>query len=271
MKIHPLADTVPGEMTEEEFRAHKASIKKSGQLYKIVTYENMILDGRNRFRACTELGIKPQLEEFKGTKEEAAAYVVNVNLLRRQLGAMQKALVAARMATGKNAMTQEEASARTGANHKYVTLAVKMLAKGNEGLITRTAKGDTTYNEVMELLFDNGKPVPIEPVRAKGGSNVVPFPSQSSGSGNKAGKRTHTGHSATETTPSKLAKAFKNMDQVEKRHFVEISWQWLQPALIAAGKLTKEPAGSNTQAIQKLLGGSAKKTPKGKPAKRKAA
>ena len=60
-------------------------------------YEGRILDGRNRYFACLKAGVKPKLEKFSGTFDEALAFVISHNLRRRHLDASQKAMAGARL------------------------------------------------------------------------------------------------------------------------------------------------------------------------------
>ena len=92
MEIHPLSDLFPA-MLEEEFQALKVDIQKQGLLDNIVTLEGKILDGRHRYRACEELGIKPRYSLFSGN--DPIAFVRSKNLHRRNLTASQRAAVAA--------------------------------------------------------------------------------------------------------------------------------------------------------------------------------
>jgi hypothetical protein len=66
--FHPLAAIFP--LMEGAGDELVADIKANGQRQWIVTYEGMILDGRNRFRACLAAGVKPGVQKGDG---EAAA------------------------------------------------------------------------------------------------------------------------------------------------------------------------------------------------------
>lgn len=92
---HPLADIFPL-MSGEEFVSLKADIKAHGLREPIWTYDGMILDGRNRFKACQEVGVKPEFREYAGN--DPAAFVVSLNLKRRHLNESQRAMVAAKLA-----------------------------------------------------------------------------------------------------------------------------------------------------------------------------
>lgn len=83
MKIHPYANIFP-EMNQHEFSALKDDIKANGLREPILTYERMILDGRNRFKACQELGITPRYREWT-ENGSAISLVVSLNLRRRHL------------------------------------------------------------------------------------------------------------------------------------------------------------------------------------------
>jgi ParB-like chromosome segregation protein Spo0J len=98
MEYHPLANAFPL-LEGAEFDELVASIRARGQLEKIIVFEDRILDGRNRYRACLAAGVEPHSEDFEGTFEEARDLVIDANLRRRHLDASQRALIAARLAT----------------------------------------------------------------------------------------------------------------------------------------------------------------------------
>ncbi len=90
---HPLVEALPL-MTPEEYQQLKHDMDISGQQEAIVLFEGKILDGRNRHRACLELGREPRCREFEGDQKAAFSYVISANLYRRQLSSSQKAVVA---------------------------------------------------------------------------------------------------------------------------------------------------------------------------------
>jgi ParB-like chromosome segregation protein Spo0J len=94
-KIHPLAENLPL-MSDQEFEALKEDIRAHGQKVPILIFEGKLLDGRNRYRACLELGVEPLTEPFKGTTEEAEMRSFSNNMMRRHLSISQKAMVLVR-------------------------------------------------------------------------------------------------------------------------------------------------------------------------------
>jgi hypothetical protein len=135
VKIHPAADLFPP-MSEDEFQALKADIAANGLRepvwiilddapehhkcygdddsrcdlvygdgvwtcrtcdYNPAPLEYSIIDGRHRWRACSELGIECETMEY--TDDDPLGFVVSLNLHRRHLNESQRAMVAAKMAT----------------------------------------------------------------------------------------------------------------------------------------------------------------------------
>lgn len=95
MKSHEYADLFPM-MATADIAGLADDIKENGQAYPIVTYEGKILDGRNRYQACTMAGVDPQFTEYDGA--EPLAFVVSHNLHRRHLSESQRGMVGAKLA-----------------------------------------------------------------------------------------------------------------------------------------------------------------------------
>ena len=83
MQFHPAAEIFPM-MAGADFEGLVADIRDNGQREAIVIYNGMILDGRNRYKACQMVGIEPVTTDWNanGTPE---AFVVSKNLHRRHL------------------------------------------------------------------------------------------------------------------------------------------------------------------------------------------
>jgi ParB-like chromosome segregation protein Spo0J len=91
---HPLADIFPL-MEGAEFDELVADIKANGLRNEIVLFDDMILDGRNRYRACLaagweELAIANMSLDGDSWIDDPAAYVISANAHRRHLTAEQK-------------------------------------------------------------------------------------------------------------------------------------------------------------------------------------
>jgi len=77
-------------MTQERFSDLVGSIQLSGLLHEIILYEDKILDGRNRYRACEKAGIAPRFRQHVGDPYD---YVWSANGQRRDLGQDQRYLI----------------------------------------------------------------------------------------------------------------------------------------------------------------------------------
>jgi hypothetical protein len=99
LEIHPLAEIFPP-MSGEGFAALVADIRENGLREAVVLHEGKVLDGRNRCRACTELGIEPITKPWD-QRGDPLSYVVSKNLHRRHLSESQRAMVTAKIANMK--------------------------------------------------------------------------------------------------------------------------------------------------------------------------
>jgi ParB-like nuclease domain len=95
LEPYPLAAIFP-ELPAEELRQLAQDIKERGQIEPIILYKGLILDGRNRYKACQMVGVKPRFEEFnpKAAKRSPEEFVLSLNLRRRHLSTGQKAAIA---------------------------------------------------------------------------------------------------------------------------------------------------------------------------------
>ena len=87
LDFHPVANIFPL-MTGAEYDALVSDIAEHGQHEAIWLHEGMVLDGRNRLRACNQLGLVPEFREYTGN--DPHAFVVSLNLHRRHLTREQR-------------------------------------------------------------------------------------------------------------------------------------------------------------------------------------
>ena len=134
-----------------------------------------MLDGRNRLRACEELGVAPPTEIYSG---DPVAYVVSLNIARRHLNESQRGIVAAKLANMTRQSTlkqnqqkltdasidasvnapeisQPEAAAMVNVSRPTVQRAAAVMKAAEAGLIsqervTAIEQGHATLGKVMQ-------------------------------------------------------------------------------------------------------------------------
>lgn len=93
MKIHPAADIFPA-MDDATFAGFKEDIRAHGLREPIlVDQQGRILDGRNRARACQEIGMPLRTIQWDGNGS-AVERVISLNLHRRHLTTQQREQIA---------------------------------------------------------------------------------------------------------------------------------------------------------------------------------
>ncbi len=89
LKNHPAAEAFPM-MDDGRYGELLADIRENGQREPITLCDGMILDGRNRYRACLEAGVEPVAREFDG---DPWAFAWSLNGARRDLEDVRRALI----------------------------------------------------------------------------------------------------------------------------------------------------------------------------------
>lgn len=114
LKNHPAADAWPM-MDEERFGELLADIEANGQREPITLCDGMILDGRNRYRACVALGTDPLTREYTG---DPWAFAWSLNGARRDLEATVRALIFKRCEDGSSKWAKRLAEIAEDGNRK---------------------------------------------------------------------------------------------------------------------------------------------------------
>jgi len=118
MTFHEAAELFPL-LEGEEFEEFKEDLRKNGQREPVALLDGLVLDGRNRCRACLALGMAPRTRELP-PYTDPVAYVLSVNLHRRHLEKGQRGMCSARAKALREKLVaqararQREAAARAG-------------------------------------------------------------------------------------------------------------------------------------------------------------
>lgn len=114
-------------------------------------YDGKILDGRNRYKACVELGITPEFRQYRGA--DPLQFVLSLNLARRHLNSSQCAFVA---------LEVEKVLAREAKERQ-----VEAIKKGN------TSRHEVPIVEKIPQLASKEKQEAIEPKARDKAAEVV--------------------------------------------------------------------------------------------------
>ena len=95
IEVHPLAAVFPM-MTDDELADLAADIKEHGLLHPIVLdADGVLVDGRNRLRACEIAGVEPQFSRLNGY--DPVALIMSANVARRHMTKGAIAMVVAKV------------------------------------------------------------------------------------------------------------------------------------------------------------------------------
>jgi ParB-like chromosome segregation protein Spo0J len=120
--VHPLAKEFPL-ITGAEFDALVADIKTRGLQDEITLFEDLILDGRHRYRACLRAKVEPRFKKFKGDRATAAAFVISRNIHRRHLKSKEKRDLLVKLVAAQPKKSDREHAREAGVHHSAISRA----------------------------------------------------------------------------------------------------------------------------------------------------
>lgn len=191
-EYHPLANIFPL-IEGQAYQDLMADVLKHGVREPVWLYEGQILDGRNRYRAASAMGVEFATRVYEGDFDEAMEFVLSLNLHRRQLTPSQLAALSltieeleAKRAKDRQirkpaesvvaslpqqnvdaGKARDKAAKATGASARNVTKAKKVKAKRPD-LFVQVVSGDLTLHAAersmkeAEQKADLERPVTIE-------------------------------------------------------------------------------------------------------------
>jgi hypothetical protein len=167
LSMHPLASIFPL-MDETSFLALKEDIAAHGVREPLWLYEGKVLDGRNRYQACQELGVDAPTREYTGA--DPLGFILSMNLQRRHLNESQRAMVAAKIANMRQGertdrqpaqnfgkVSQAQASEMLNISDETLRYAKKVQAEAQPEVITAVETGRLAVSAAAKLAQESVK------------------------------------------------------------------------------------------------------------------
>lgn len=98
MQFHEIADVFPM-MNSSQMAELVDDIRANGLRHPVLVFEDKVLDGRNRYKACGLAGVAVTTIEYTGDWDAAVKLVASENIHRRHLSNNERAFAAERLAT----------------------------------------------------------------------------------------------------------------------------------------------------------------------------
>jgi N6-adenosine-specific RNA methylase IME4 len=159
LPFHPLANIFPL-IEGAEFHELVADVKANGLRDSITVHDGLVLDGRNRQRACDAAEVDCIYEPLP-FDVDPLAFVISKNLKRRHLNESQRAFVAAKLANlgeGRpsetasiEAVSQDDAAARLNVSRASVQRAKEVQEKGTAEVQRAVEQGKLPVSTAAKL------------------------------------------------------------------------------------------------------------------------
>ena len=164
-EFHPVAGIFPL-MQGKEYEGLRDDIRENGLIEPIWLHaDGRIIDGRNRYIACADLGVTPVYRMYDGDDIGLVKFVVSLNLKRRHLDESQRDMVAAKIANlpiGANqygslnldshiGVTLQDAADLLNVSRAGVASAKKVLNEGVPELVDAVESGEVSVSAAAEV------------------------------------------------------------------------------------------------------------------------
>ena len=168
LNTHPIADIWPM-MSDDDLQGLSNDIKHQGLLTPVWLYEDKILDGRNRAKACQMAGVKVETKTYTG--DNPVAFAFSLNEKRRHLSSGARAALAVeakplyeaeakkrqirrsasvpeKVPEQNTGDSRDKAASDFGTNGRYVTQAEKVKAQAPE-VFEKLKQGKVSMQDAM--------------------------------------------------------------------------------------------------------------------------
>jgi hypothetical protein len=148
--ISPIAAIFPAS-TEADYAAVRTRIQQQGQRQPIVLWRGAVIDGRNRLRACRELGIECRAVEFRG--DDPVEFVLATNTRTHTLDRGQRSAL---LLAARRVYTTQKRKWIADARQEFAPGAREVCAVCNR----YQAVAHAHHLTPLHLQFDRGATVP---------------------------------------------------------------------------------------------------------------
>ena len=195
LKIDPEFETLIPDPDTEELKWLEESIKKEGCTDSLITWNGTIIDGHNRFKICTRLGIPFSYCEKNDLpdRDAAKAWIIERQLARRNLTKYQKSKLALayepilkeqakekQIQAGREKLPQKSSEAPkdretrnkvaeiAGVSHDTIAKVKKIEDAADDDLKEQLEEGKISINKAYNSLFGEKTPDTVKIIGKKG-------------------------------------------------------------------------------------------------------
>jgi hypothetical protein len=158
-------------MNGDDYESLKEDIRAHGQREPVTLLDGRVLDGRNRYRACRELGLVPLTREAPGGVDPVA-FVVSLNLYRRHLTTEKRREIA-------EALLKESPGKSDRQIAEQVQVDPKTVASVRKGMVAAKEIPESTTRSGKDGRTTNTARIGKKPkAKAKGKATSTPKPGE---------------------------------------------------------------------------------------------
>jgi ParB-like chromosome segregation protein Spo0J len=175
--VHPAAELFPM-LSGEDLTRLENDIKLNGQTTPVIMSKGMLIDGRNRYAACSRANIKVKVSEKTfADDDECIRYIISTNIHRRHLTESQRAMIAAELANLGNGehqaasidaapkVTQPQAADMMQVSRISVQRA-RVVQQEAPDLAALVKSGEMKVSKAASIVRERAKPVATDPSQA---------------------------------------------------------------------------------------------------------